>query len=55
MEEQTTTYTFTFDQIAEAMRKYNAAYLANPGSFSAITETSHVRQAEILIQHLINP
>ena len=49
MEEQ---YTFTFDQITEAFRKYNAAYLENPESFSAITETSHVRQAELLIGYL---
>jgi hypothetical protein len=46
------TYTLTKTQIEEAFKKYNAAYLANPESFSAITETSHFRQAELLIGFL---
>jgi hypothetical protein len=45
-------YTFTKDQLVEAFRKYNAAYLASPESFSAITEASHERQAELLIGYL---
>ena len=46
------TFTFTKDQLSEAFRKYNEAFLNNPEGFSEITATSHIRQSEILIGYL---